>query len=1378
MIKMPQKKILFAILLIIGGIFILTLISNNARALTIIVDDDAQSGGDGSKEKPFNTIQDAINASDNGDIIYICEGNYGVGNVNKTLHINGENREKTFTSYMIFEGNGGNSITNLTIEHISIDNNCHNNFISNCNFLNFEVGIMIDESRNNTISNCTFENNERYGITAEETSGNTIEFCTFKNNGIFISCDTKEDYLSNDIKSNTVNGKALIVLKNMSGFTFQEIAGQIVLMNCSYGIIRNQKISSSDVGIHVIYSSNINIIDSSIINNNVLGIHIINSNNCIIDNCIIFGNGIGIFIEDSNTNTITNCNIFDNHWIGFGRGVYLSNSSNNLIGNSWIHDHHSKISYGIILSRSSNNNSIKMCEITNNTGKAGITYQASNDNSIMSCLISNNSYGILVMHESKRNSIISCNILDNEEFGIQITYNNEHMVNATNNWWGHVSGPYHPENNSQGKGDNITDLVEFEPWLKESIISITLYVSHSAPSGGNGSRESPFNKIQHAIDRAYAGWTIRIFSGTYNERIEINKPLKIIGNSSWSTIIDAWGASSVININADWVEISALGIHNASESGISLINSSGISLINCTIIDTPLDYSLSHSYIRTVNTLVNKVNFTDSDSLISVLWLVDLKVTDNRSGFIQDAHVGIIGTYVSTVFESYTDERGKVNAMIREYSLNFTARTDYNPYTISILKNGYLNFSEELNVTSYTSLTCQLQTHVLPQATISGELVQYMDMDSEIFFDGTQSTGRSITFHWELGDGNTSASPTTSHTYTVPGVYQVNLMVKDDYENISMASIIVIVKNVEPVIIADIEKNTAFEDEPILLDASFCWDTPSDSLSFNWDFGDGEQTDKSVASHSFQQEANYIVTLTITDRHGGKNTSTHYINVSNQAPWDVSAGEDISVYTKEILELKGSAKDTKSDYGRLTYSWDFGEGTKAVGQNVSHVYYESGVYKVNLTVTDNNGASGYAWVDVTVKDPEILVSVSSYQIFQDEKVTFNSSHELDDESFNFSWDFGDGTSAEGKNVSHIFNKAGIFTPWLIINDGLENITIFLPQITVQNVVPVPVIRVDNLQVEEDESVQFDASESLDSPSDLPILSYSWDFSNGSNSAGIEVTHAFSEIGDYTVTLTVSDGKTMSTTGVQIEVQNLPPVADAGKPSERKTTVGEPVILDATGTTDTPSDIVDLNYTWRIGNDTVYGKVVSYIFSKTGDFKVSIIVQDNNGATSEDTITYSVSKECKSDDAAMNTINWILMVVIVVFLVIIGFLLSVMRDEALHREMKAEEEAIVVEGEIDEDSFKPKNDVKEATVEVDEERDRMVTEAEIEVMEGESDDEMFKPKREDLESRVEVVERQEMEISGEDIDIVKESEIVSEEMDDVGTTEEKLDEIVK
>jgi hypothetical protein len=48
-------------------------------------------------------------------------------------------------------------------------------------------------------------------------------------------------------------------------------------------------------------------------------------------------------------------------------------------------------------------------------------------------------------------------------------------IDATNNWWGEPSGPFHPTKNPKGAGSEVSDKVRFDPWLREPAVKTGAY---------------------------------------------------------------------------------------------------------------------------------------------------------------------------------------------------------------------------------------------------------------------------------------------------------------------------------------------------------------------------------------------------------------------------------------------------------------------------------------------------------------------------------------------------------------------------------------------------------------------------------------------------------------------------------------------------------------------------------------------------------------------------------------------------------------------------------------------------------------------------------------------------------------------------------------
>ena len=82
--------------------------------------------------------------------------------------------------------------------------------------------------------------------------------------------------------------------------------------------------------------------------------------------------------------------------------------------------------------------------------------------------------------------------------------------------------------------------------------------------GSDGkSVQASFSSIQQAINNAANGSTIQVPSGTYYERILINKTINLVGENVPSTIIDGENGGTVVEITSDLVTISSFTIRSS-----------------------------------------------------------------------------------------------------------------------------------------------------------------------------------------------------------------------------------------------------------------------------------------------------------------------------------------------------------------------------------------------------------------------------------------------------------------------------------------------------------------------------------------------------------------------------------------------------------------------------------------------------------------------------------------------------------------------------------------------------------------------------------------------------------------------------------------------
>jgi len=223
--------------------------------------------------------------------------------------------------------------------------------------------------------------------------------------------------------------------------------------------------------------------------------------------------------------------------------------------------------------------------------------------------------------------------------------------------------------------------------------------------------------------------------------------------------------------------------------------------------------------------------------------------------------------------------------------------------------------------------------------------------------------------------------------------------------------------------------------------------------------------------------------------------------------------------------------------------WDFGDGSDASTREITHSFPAPGNYTIMLTITAGHYYADTLSVVVEVGEPPEPVSevwpgfeFSPILPRAGDAVIFNQTCDylnitLDELEFN--WFFGDGNNSSGMTVNHSYEESGVYnvTLYVSVHDPTSetedarsawnitqqimvrerNISTFYPPIASFRYLPAfPWVN---------EMVNFtDTSRDIDGS----IVSWNWDFGDGSTSSGKNTSHFYTAKGTYQVTLTVID----------------------------------------------------------------------------------------------------------------------------------------------------------------------------------------------------------------------------------------------------------------
>lgn len=159
---------------------------------------------------------------------------------------------------------------------------------------------------------------------------------------------------------------------------------------------------------------------------------------------------------------------------------------------------------------------------------------------------------------------------------------------------------------------------------------------------------------------------------------------------------------------------------------------------------------------------------------------------------------------------------------------------------------------------------------------------------------------------------------------------------------------------------------------------------------------------------------------------------------------DTAPVAQFAVVGNSVSETGIATLDASGSYdanGEITaYAWSFGDGNTSTGQLVSHTYSQSGMYVVELTVTDNDGNSASISTSVSVhienRPPTATILADQLQGTAPLTVNFSAenAYDSDGELVKHLWQMDGATLSESSVLSHTFTAPGLYTVTLTVTD--------------------------------------------------------------------------------------------------------------------------------------------------------------------------------------------------------------------------------------------------------------------------------------------------------------------------------------------------------
>ena len=299
---------------------------------------------------------------------------------------------------------------------------------------------------------------------------------------------------------------------------------------------------------------------------------------------------------------------------------------------------------------------------------------------------------------------------------------------------------------------------------------------------------------------------------------------------------------------------------------------------------------------------------------------------------------------------------------------------------------------------------------------------------------------------------------------------------------------------------------------------------------YSWSFGDGNYDWQTNPVHTYTANGVYTICLLMYDSLNWGCQSSYcdsiYISNAPNSPCNAYFG-----FYSDSVNQNGIQFYDQSANNPVSWSWSFPGGTPSTStqQNPFVTYAAPGKYTACLSIVDGSGDS-CSYCDTIYYYPCNLSAGFTFNTSADPMVAFTNTS-TGAYTPTYSWDFGDGNYAWTKDATHTYQFAGIYLVCMTVYDSVNFCDdTYCDTIVVTNAPNQPCtanfVAYPDSAPNQPNPIYF---VDLSTGGSNPIISWLWDFGDGSTSTVQNPNHQYALPGDYWVCLTVTTASSTCST---------------------------------------------------------------------------------------------------------------------------------------------------------------------------------------------------------------------------------------------------------